>query len=514
MAEDDCPPQERSGALPRRVPGSAGLTPGQVRRGYLPTGLQASDGQDTPPAAGVPAGALLPAEGTLPRRAPGASAIQTPPLADWPAAPGQAREASAGAQPASPAAMAASAASLLGARTGKPRVSAPAALTRSATTTPHAPARPASATPPAPPEAAARVATPGPAATAPSRAMPAPSTAGPQPPAVGPADQTTGRTTGPAPAPARSPSRSQARPGRARPPRVARRWQLAGLLITIAGVLAAVLAVSLTQRQSQVRRSAAAANAGGTLIAGEAAIRGQAATWVTSQVGRDVVIGCDAVMCSDLAQHGFPAGNLNILEPTAPDPYGSQLVIATDSIRSQFGSKLASTFAPTVIASFGTGASRIDVRVIAADGPAAYRSELSADLRARKTAGAALAANKRITVTGVARAQLLAGQVDIRLVTVLAFLAAQQPVQIVGFGGLARGAGPAVPLRWAYLAAANPVTRPRVGYLTSIIAFSRALRPPYAPLRVGTVRLPGSQVVVQIEFSAPSPVGPIGLLKS
>jgi hypothetical protein len=273
-------------------------------------------------------------------------------------------------------------------------------------------------------------------------------------------------------------------------------------------VLAAVLAISLTQRQSPVRRSAGAPNAGGTLIAGEAAIRGQAAAWVTSQVGRDVVIGCDAVMCSDLAQHGFPAGNLNVVQPTAPDPYGSQLVIATESIRSQFGSKLASTYAPTVIASFGTGASRIDVRVIAADGPAAYRSELSADLRARKAAGAVLAANKRISVSGVAKAQLVAGQVDIRLVTVLAFLAAQQPVHIVGFGGLAPGAGSAVPLRWAYLGAATAAAGLRAG---SIIAFGRALRPPYAPLWLGTARLPGGQVVVRIEFAAPSPVG---LLKS
>ena len=43
MAEETRPPpHERTSALPRRVPGAGGLTPGQVRRGFLPGGTPRS----------------------------------------------------------------------------------------------------------------------------------------------------------------------------------------------------------------------------------------------------------------------------------------------------------------------------------------------------------------------------------------------------------------------------------------------------------------------------------------
>src|SRR5208282_4607862 len=124
--------------------------------------------------------------------------------------------------------------------------------------------------------------------------------------------------------------------------------------------------------------------------------------------------------------------------------------------RSQFGSKLSSVYAPEVIASFGTGPARIDIRVIATGGPAAFRTAQSADLAARKSSGAELLRNSRITVSSVARSQLASGLVDLRLLTTLAFLAGQHPVDIIGFGGVAAGAGPGVPLRTVYLAETDP----------------------------------------------------------
>ncbi len=59
---------------------------------------------------------------------------------------------------------------------------------------------------------------------------------------------------------------------------------------------------------------------------------------------------------------------------SASDPLGSDLVVATPALRSQFGARLASVYAPVVIASFGSGAARIDIRAVAADGTAAYDS--------------------------------------------------------------------------------------------------------------------------------------------
>jgi hypothetical protein len=280
----------------------------------------------------------------------------------------------------------------------------------------------------------------------------------------------------------------------------------------VAAVLAAAGVFALAHRHSAGSGGSDSADSGTQLIAGEAIVRGEATTWITSQVGRDVLIACDAAMCADLAQHGFPAGNLSVLRPTSVDPYGSQLVIATASIRSLFGARLESTFAPMVIASFGTGAARIDVRIVAADGARAYSAALSADLQARKTAGAALVANKRVTVSPSARAQLVSGEIDTRVITAIAFAAGQEAVRILSFGGAASGASPAVPLRWAYLGADGPGPAPtRAAYLKSLLASIRALRTPYVPLNVATVLLAGGLAAVRIEFAAPSP---LGLLKS
>jgi hypothetical protein len=288
---------------------------------------------------------------------------------------------------------------------------------------------------------------------------------------------------------------------------------MAGLLISILLVVAAVVIVAFVGHQPPTTSGGGSApNIGGQRIAAETAARNDAVAWVTSQVGRDVTLACDAVTCNDLAEHGFPAGNLDTLQPAAPDPYGSQLVIATADIRSQFGTKLASTYAPEVIASFGAGADRIDIRVMAPQGPAAFFTALTKDLAARRSSGAELISNKNIVISAPAKAELAAGQIDLRLLTSIAFLAGQRPVQIVGFGSYAPGAGPGVPLRFAYLAETDKAAgADSSGYLQSLLAVLHAEVYPYVPMSIGTVRLADGQAVLRIEFSAPSL---LGLLKS
>jgi hypothetical protein len=300
-----------------------------------------------------------------------------------------------------------------------------------------------------------------------------------------------------------------ARPGsRTKIVKPARRWQLAGLAIAIALVIATVAALAATHKPAAPGNGGAAPPAGSQQLAAAAAVRGQAVSWVAAQVGHDVTVACDAVTCSSLAAHRFPAGNLTVLQPTAPDPYGSVLVIATADIRSQFGSKLSSVYAPEVIASFGTGPDRIDIRVIAPSGPAAFQAALRADLAARKSSGAQLLRNGRITASAVARSQLASGLVDSRLLTTLAFLAGQHPISIVGFGGVAAGAGPGVPLRTVYLADTDAATHlTGSAYVNALRAVLLAQSPPYVPLSVVSAQLPGGQPVLQIEFAAPSPVG-------
>jgi hypothetical protein len=241
------------------------------------------------------------------------------------------------------------------------------------------------------------------------------------------------------------------------------------------------------------------------------AVRRQAAAWIARQVSRSAIVSCDPAMCAALRTQAFPAGNLLTLQPSAEDPLGSDVVVATAAIRSQFGSRLAGVYAPGVAAAFGTGNAGIQIRVIAPDGAAAYRSSLRADLLARRAAGAQLLRNQDIRVTAAVRKQLTAGQVDSRLLTTLAALAAQHPLRIVAFADSGPGASPGMPLRMAEISAAGGgAASPGPGharFLRSVLAFLRAQLPPYLAASTRAIRTGDGQDAVQVEFASPSPLG-------
>jgi hypothetical protein len=235
-----------------------------------------------------------------------------------------------------------------------------------------------------------------------------------------------------------------------------------------------------------------------------AAARKQAAAWVAAQVSRSAVVSCDPVMCAALQTQGFPAGDLLTLGPSTSDPLGSAVIVATAAVRSQFGNRLASVYAPTVIARFGSGAAQVDVRAYAAGGAAAYLAALRADQQSRSSVGRQLLHNSRVTATAAAARQLAAGEVDARLLSTLATLSGQGPVSIVAFGDSGPGASPGVPLRLAELASPP---RAKSGYLQSTLALLRAQQAPYLASSLTMARLADGQEIVRIEFAAPSPLG-------
>jgi len=254
-----------------------------------------------------------------------------------------------------------------------------------------------------------------------------------------------------------------------------------------------------------------------------AAVRGQAASWVARQVSRDAIVACDPAMCAALQADGIAPGNILVLRPSSGDPLGSDVVLATPAVRSQFGRRLASVYAPVVIASFGTGALRIDVRAMAPDGAGAYRAALAADLAARRGAGQQLLRNPRVSVSAAARSDLAGGRVDARLLLILAAVASVDPVRVAAFTDSGPGAAPGVPLRAVELtvpaqahagSAPGPGATPGNGSgtapgaaLRQVLAFARAQRPPYRPARAGIVRGPGGAPLLSVEFGAPSPAG-------
>ena len=274
-------------------------------------------------------------------------------------------------------------------------------------------------------------------------------------------------------------------------------WRRRLVRYGVAGALAVVMAAEAA-RELWVPHPASAETSAGPVTAATA-VRAQAAAWVAHQVS-SAISSCDPAMCAALAQHGIAAGNLLVLRPGASDPLGSDVVLATAAVRGMFGSRLADVYAPEVLASFGTGQARVDVRIVAPDGTAAYRASLIADVTARQAAGAQLLSDARITVTPSARAALAAGQVDTRLLLTLAALAAREPVQITGFGGSGPGASPGLPLPTAVLTAPAATAR-------TMLAFVRAQRTPYLPASAALTAGAGGEPVLTVEYAAPAPLG-------
>jgi hypothetical protein len=128
-------------------------------------------------------------------------------------------------------------------------------------------------------------------------------------------------------------------------------------------------------------------------------------------------------------------------------------------------------------------------------------------MAARRSAGTQLLHSQRIGVAGPAAAQLQAGQVDTRLLIMLAILASQHPWRVVAFGA----ASPGVPLAQAPFREVT-ITGPDAADLATSLAMVRAQRSPYQPAQAAIVRLPGGQtaqgqMALRIDFAAPSPLG-------
>ena len=294
---------------------------------------------------------------------------------------------------------------------------------------------------------------------------------------------------------------TERRVARLRHPRLA-------LFLTICVVVAAATVVSVVQftgtsprvaspaRPHQVRPAWALGAAG--------VARGQAATWVAGQVSSAEMVGCDPLMCAALRAHGVAASRLLPVTPgtAGPGAAGAGVVVASASAAGQQG-------APVLLASFGSGASLVEVRTAPPGGSAAYQRAVAADLAARKSAGTQLLHSQRIGVAGPAAAQLQAGQVDTRLLIMLAMLASQHPWRVTGFAG----ASPGVPLAEAPFREVT-ITGPDAADLAASLAMVRAQRAPYQPAQAVIVHLPGGQtaqgqIALRIDFAAP---GLLGLL--
>ncbi|HLJ99452.1 MAG TPA: hypothetical protein VKU39_06040 [Streptosporangiaceae bacterium] len=236
-----------------------------------------------------------------------------------------------------------------------------------------------------------------------------------------------------------------------------------------------------------------------------AVARVQAGEWMARQLGPGTTVACDPQMCSVLRTAGLHAGRLLVLRLPASDPRGAEIVVATLAVRSLLGARLASVYAPEVIAIFGSGATRIEVRYGAPGVAHASEASQAADRGARAAAGQQLLRNQRILTSQTARTALAAGSVDPRLLVTLAALAAQpavvqQQMSVVAFGDSSPGVTDA-PLRDAEIGTGSPVGA------HAMLSFLLAQQPPFQPAEAHLVRQADGQYVVNVQFDAPSPLG-------
>ncbi|HEY7487480.1 MAG TPA: hypothetical protein VH912_23700 [Streptosporangiaceae bacterium] len=309
--------------------------------------------------------------------------------------------------------------------------------------------------------------------------------------------------------------------------RVAARWRarravpsaIGALVLLIVGIGAAALWGKDSGKDSARRAAPAAAppdRVHQAVASNDAeSARSQAVRWTTAQVGPDVVVACDPVLCGALSAAGRPRASTVTIRAADGDLLQADLVLVTEVIKSRYGTGLAAITAPDPLADIGQGDGRIEVRAVATDGAANYRRRLAADVAERRRSGGELAGSGRLDLSRPARAQLASGSVDLRLMSALASLSSDFNLGVVAFADGAPSpptggdADTVVPYRTAQIDAIDGAVpdgdKPRTA---AVIRFLHAQDPPYHPLSVDVIRPPDlMRPVLQIRFSAPSPLG-------
>ena len=260
------------------------------------------------------------------------------------------------------------------------------------------------------------------------------------------------------------------------------------------------LAFTATGDQAASARPSNAAQSTPSALQLAAANRALAAKWIAGQILPSAIIGCDPQMCGALEAANVSAGRLAQLQLTTSDPLDSTVIVATPAVRNQFGSRLATVYAPLVLARFGAGPEEVDVRYVVPGGTAAFEASLASARGARVAAGHELLANKNVQVTTAARQALLAGNVDPRLLVTLSLLAHEMTIRLVAFDDASPGASSAVPLRGADIGASASAG------VSAMLAFLAAQQAEYQPSSYREATL-GGQPVVKVQFDAPGPLG-------
>jgi hypothetical protein len=248
------------------------------------------------------------------------------------------------------------------------------------------------------------------------------------------------------------------------------------------------------------------------------ATRDEAAAWVAEWVSRGSVVACDPAMCAALDAHGVHSAQLTPLTPNAIDPMTSDVVVETPVVRAYFGPRLASVYAPGLLATLGRRGTRVEIRAVDKTGAVRrYRREMNVNLAARRSVGHALLRNRRISESAHVARLMAAGKVDLRILMSLSVLASRMPITILAIGGAAPGAGRSMPLLSADVTAGDlpggnsavSAAYARVetpSLLTWVMNVCRAQIPPLNPAHCRELTSPAGISFVRFTYAAPSPL--------
>jgi hypothetical protein len=239
------------------------------------------------------------------------------------------------------------------------------------------------------------------------------------------------------------------------------------------------------------------------------ATRQLAANWVAQEASTSARVACDPAMCAAIGNAGFSRSELDVLGDHSPAPLTSDFVVETAYVRTLLGTSFAANNAPDVIAAFGKGAASIQIRLIAKDGAAAYQRALTSDFTASKDLAGTLLSqqgNGQITALAAARTQMAAGEVDIRAVYALIYLAAVNPIEVIDFGNVARDASEGLQLRYVDLAANDTAAHLDANAYRAWMLKSLKTAP-YRYLWANFVTLQNGIKVLRVDFGAPTPLG-------
>lgn len=317
------------------------------------------------------------------------------------------------------------------------------------------------------------------------------------------------------------------------PPRGRAGWQVGA--IAVLSVLAAVppvaLAVSVVagsppaesaQASGPDARSVAAAP-GSAPPAGGPPAR-QAAQWLQEHLDPSAYVVTDEGLADELSAQGFPAQRLRRYTTgdtashelvTSGDPGPARgVVVATPALLSAVstdpGAGRALQALP-LLARFGAEGQAVQVFQVAQrdtdQGDPAGDAATRADQTQRRQAGRQLAGNPRLRLTGTAAQALAQGDVDARLLALLAQLTAGHILDVDALPVPPGEEGLGGPRRIAILRAVDgvPVTGDD-GPAARVAAQARAQSAPYTP-SVQLRQRPVGGPVLEIAYDLPSPVG-------